>query len=135
MITVLVEEDGEQVGEMRIECLALHANGTADYSIEFAADSGGGWVDLKSRVLYGFKHTKYNRLALVSEALNLLNLQDMEMTDAGHSGCVARGEREAGRSLPREADDPVDHNRPALRVDNQSNSSVTPTARRWPEKS
>jgi hypothetical protein len=104
MITVLINDDGELRGELRIEQIAAK-----DYSIQFAADSGAGWVDLKQRVLYDFDAEKYNILALVSEALNLLDLKDMEMTDASRPGRLARRELGAGEALLGEADDPVRH--------------------------
>lgn len=110
MITVLIDDDGELRGEMRIEQIAAK-----EYSVQYAADSGAGWVDLKQRVLYGFDAEKYNVLALVSEALNILDLKDMVMTDASRPGRMARGQLGAGQTIPGEEDDPVDHHRPALR--------------------
>jgi hypothetical protein len=111
VIHVLVKDGDEVLGEMRIECLTpFSTHGVNDYSVVFAADSGGGIVDLKRRVLYGFNTRKYNSLALVSQALNLLDLQDMEMTDEDRPGRMAWGQRGAGQALPREATNPVrDH--------------------------
>ena len=107
MIHVLVTDEGGVKGEMRIERVSpSSAPGLDDYSVEFAADSGAGWVDAKRRMLYGFNTKKYNVLALVSEALNVLEFKDMEMTDADHPGHMARGQLGIGQALSREADDP-----------------------------
>ncbi len=112
MIHVVIQEGGKVLGELRIECLTpFSTHGVDDYSIEFAADNGGGWVDLRRRVLYGFKATKYNALALVSEALNLLELNEMEYDVAPDTGPgrMARQKRGARPALPREAQNPERH--------------------------
>jgi hypothetical protein len=110
MISVVIQDEDGLLGEMRIEQI-----GPQEYSIQYAADSGAGWVDAKQRVLYGFEAEKYNVLALVSEALNVLDLADMVMTDASRSGHLARRQLGAGETLLDEANDPVRHHRPALR--------------------
>lgn len=111
MIQVTITDAGKVLGELRIENLTgVSTDGVFDFSVEFAADNGGDIVDLRRRVLYGFNLGKYNALALVSEALNLLELKEMEWDVApDRPADMARKERGAGRSLPRQALDQVRH--------------------------
>ena len=113
MIRVLIQEDGKPLAELEIEQLDGGSPSSSDFSVRFASDNGGGVVDLRQRVLYGFNLAKYNVLALVSEALNLLELNEMEWDVApGDPANLARAERRTRPALSREADDQVRHHRP-----------------------
>ena len=111
MIEVEITSNGGklELGRIRIERVETHEDGTADYSVQFAADRFGS-VALHQRVVYGFPREKYNALALVLQALNTLQPEELELEEASASD-LAREKRGTLPALPGQEAGSVHHHR------------------------
>lgn len=96
MIEVLVTDEHGELGKLRIEQTAIHRDGTADYSIQFAVDRLGA-VGLHQRAVYRFPCNQMNVLALLRQALNTLDEKELRLEPEPRTSNMARRLR---RALP-----------------------------------
>ena len=74
---ILIGEEGE-LGKITLEKITDHPDGSADYSARFAVDRVGA-VGMHQRVIHGFPRTEYNVLALLLQALNTLEPEELSL--------------------------------------------------------
>lgn len=105
--------DEHEYFHVTIELVKTNDDGTADFSVRFGIDREGA-RGVHQRPVFGFPITQYNKLALLKIALDTLEPSELELEHPTAAPDLARRQRGVGPALPREEDDPVDHNGPAV---------------------
>jgi hypothetical protein len=90
----------QELGKIEIENVATYPDGTGDYSVRFAVDRVHA-VGIHQRLLGNFPRLEYNVLALILQALNTLEPEELKLEDGVDSSDLARRQR---RSLPKVQD-------------------------------
>lgn len=78
VVTLQVEPGEYEIGRIEIENVQVNEDGTADYAIRFGVEKIAG-VGMHTRAIFGFPREKYNVLALLRQALETLEPEDLEL--------------------------------------------------------
>ena len=96
MIEVIISDEDGELGRITLERLTDHADSSSDYSVRFAVERIGA-VGLHQRSLYNFPRLRYNVLALLLQALQTLDKNELELEDGISASDMARRQH---RTLP-----------------------------------
>lgn len=78
MIEVRITHDGEEIGLIQIERVGDRLGGDADYSIKFGVERIAS-VGTHRRAMLAFPRRQYNVLALLRQALNTLEPDELKL--------------------------------------------------------
>lgn len=89
---------GTELARIEIENVDTDKDEFGTYSIKFATDRCGA-VGLHKRSLYAFPRLKYNVLALLLQALNTLEPDELELRHGTNSSDLGRRFRGIGKKV------------------------------------